>query len=111
MKVLFVCSGNAKTGISPIVKNQGESLKEAGCEIEYFTINSKGFWGYFSTIPKLRRHFLYEDYDLVHAHYSLSATVTYLARVKPLIVSLMGSDVSEKNWLSWFVRHFLCWFW
>ena len=111
MKVLFVCSGNTKTGISSIVKNQGESLKKAGCQIEYFTVSSKGFWGYLSTIPKLRRHFLNKDFDLVHAHYSLSAMVAYLARVKPLIVSLMGSDVSEKNWLSWFVRHFLCLFW
>lgn len=111
MKVLFVCSGNAKTGISPIVKNQGESLKKVGCQIEYFAINSKGFWGYLSSIPKLRRHFLHRDFDLVHAHYSLSATVAYIAGVKPLIVSLMGSDVIEKNWFGWFVRHFLCLFW
>ena len=38
MKVLFVSSGNNPEGISIIVKNQGQSLINAGIELSYFTI-------------------------------------------------------------------------
>jgi len=46
MKVLFVSSGNSKAGISQIVRSQGESLKRAGIDLDYFTIVGKGTKGY-----------------------------------------------------------------
>ena len=56
MKVLFVSSGNNKFGISPIIKSQGLSLEKEGVEVEYFTINGKGFGGYIKSIPRLRKY-------------------------------------------------------
>ena len=93
MKVLFVSSGNSKAGISPIVRGQGESLKRKGIDLDYFTIVGKGTKGYLKNIPRLRKFLRTKSYDLIHAHYSLSAIVASLSCKLPMVVSLMGSDV------------------
>ena len=92
MKVLFVSSGNSKAGISPIVRSQGESLKRAGIDLDYFTIKGKGAKRYLKNILRLRRFLRINDYDFIHAHYSLSAIVASLSCKLPMVVSLMGSD-------------------
>jgi len=90
MKILFVSSGRAgATG--HVVKNQGESLKIAGLDIEYLTIKP-GIGGYLFAVRDIRKRFRKENVDLVHAHYSLSAFSATMAGVRPLVVSLMGSD-------------------
>lgn len=90
MKVLFVSS--AKTGeVGHVVRNQGESLQKAGVEIDYLIIGP-GVFGYIRAIFRIKRAFREGRYDLVHAHYSLSSFSATLAGVKPLVVSLMGSD-------------------
>ncbi len=96
MKVLFVCSGNPEFGISPIVRNQGESLRNNGVELDYFTIKGKGFKGYLKNVLMLKSFLKSNKYDIIHAHYSLSAIVASLAGAKPLIVSLMGSDIQAR---------------
>jgi teichuronic acid biosynthesis glycosyltransferase TuaC len=93
MKVLFICSGNARNGINSIVYNQGQSLKKLGVTIDYFTIKGKGFWPYFRHIFLLRKHINKNRYDIIHAHYSFSSFVATLSGANPLIVSLMGSDL------------------
>ena len=93
MKVLFVSSGNR--GISPIVHNQGDSLVSQGEVVEYFPIIGKGFIGYLSNIRKLRQFLRENKFDIIHAHYSFSAFVASLALARPLVVSLMGSDVKS----------------
>jgi glycosyltransferase involved in cell wall biosynthesis len=95
MRILFVSSGTSKDGISPLVLNQGESLKAQGINIEYFTINSKGFIGYFCHIFKLRKHLRKNSYDIIHAHYGLSGLVAVLSKQKKqkLIISFMGTDL------------------
>lgn len=97
MKVLFISSGNSKNGISPIVKNQGESLKTKGIEVNYFTIKGKGLKSYFNHIFILKKHLQLNKYDVIHAHYSFSAYVASLAGAKPLVVSLMGSDLKASK--------------
>jgi len=93
MKVLFVSSGNSEFGISPIVKNQGESLKQNGIDLDYFTIKGKGINGYLKNIPILKKYLKAHHYDIIHAHYSFCGWVTKLTLTKiPVIVSLMGSD-------------------
>ena len=99
MKVLFVCSGNSKLGISPIIKNQGDSLLKEGIDVDYYRIVGKGFVGYlknfFFLIKKDK-----QKYDIIHAHYSLSSIVASFASFKPLVVSLMGSDLyMSKLWI------------
>lgn len=97
MRILFVSSGNSKFGISPIVKNQADSLKRSGVFIDFFAIQGKGFLGYLGQIPKIRRQISTGNYALVHAHYSYSAFSATLASNIPIIVSLMGSDLKSNK--------------
>ena len=92
MKVLFVSSGNSGK-ISPIASSQIQMLMSAGIDVDNFLIVGKGFKGYLQNIPKLKTHLKNKKYDVVHAHYSLTAFVASLAGARPLVVSLMGSDV------------------
>lgn len=93
MKILFVCSGNSAFGISPITKNQGISINRPDVEVYYFPIIGKGVLNYIKNIFLLKQHLSNNKYDIIHAHYSLTAFVAALAHAKPLVVSLMGSDV------------------
>jgi len=111
MEILFVSSGNTKNGISPIVFNQGNSLKDIGHEVSFFTIKEKGIKGYFKYIFVLKKFLKSHTYDVIHAHYSLSAIVAALAGGKPLVVSLMGSDVKASPVLKYLIKvcHTLFW--
>ena len=104
MKVLFVSSG--RTGdVGHVVKNQGESLARQGIEIEYFTI-TPGFVGYVKAIFRIKQAVRNGNYDLVHAHYSLSAFAASIAGSFPLVVSLMGSDAAQNLFFKWLIRIF-----
>lgn len=96
--------------MSVIVRNQGESLKAEGIEIDYF-IAKPGLTGYLSSIPKIRRTYMNGNYDLAHAHYSLCGFITALAGCKPLVVSLLGSDVLMTTWLRILIRFFYKFLW
>lgn len=109
MKVLFVSSG--KTGsVGPVVRNQGESLERAGTDIDYYLIEP-GIGGYLRAISGIRRAARTKNYDLVHAHYVLSAFSATLARVRPLVVSLMGSDVFVPPVARFTIRLLAKWKW
>ncbi|GAB2771877.1 hypothetical protein GCM10027275_13350 [Rhabdobacter roseus] len=107
MKVLFVSSGNKKGGISPIVYNQGESIKKQGIELDYFTVEGKGWKGYVEHLIPLAKKVRQNKYDLVHAHYSLCGILATMAVPKaiPIIVSLMGTF--QKNTWKYHVIRFL----
>lgn len=111
MKVLFISSGNSKDGISPIIKNQGASLQRQGLEVVFFTIKGKGIKGYLKNIIPLKQFLNKHTFDVVHAHYSLSAFVASLACAKPLVVSLMGSDVKSGKFFMLIIRLFNAFFW
>lgn len=105
MRVLFVASGNHGK-ISPVVKAQGDSLAKVGIEVDYFLIKGKGIKGYLGQILPLRKYWKNGNYDVVHAHFSFSSYVASLARVKPLVVSLMGSDLKATPWNKKMIRFF-----
>jgi teichuronic acid biosynthesis glycosyltransferase TuaC len=111
MKVLFVSSGNSKEGISPIVKNQGQSLIKQGVDVVFFTIKGRGLKSYFHHIFILKKYLKTNKFDIIHAHYSLSAYVAALAGARPLIASLMGSDVKLHKYTSTLVPFFYNHFW
>ena len=114
MKVLFVGSGNNKEGISPIITAQGESLKNNGIDISYFTIRGKGIRGYLFNVLPLRRMIKKNNFDIIHSHYSLTSFVASLANIglkKPQVVSLMGSDVNAKGLWKFFIKFFNYIFW
>jgi len=101
MRVLFVSSGNAIEGLSPLIYNQGKSLSKKDVNITFFAIKGKGFKSYIKHIFILHKFLKKNYFDVIHAHYSLSAFVASFAGCKPLIVSLMGSDVKAR----WYYRY------
>lgn len=111
MKVLFVASGNSEDGLSPIVRSQGKSLQKAGADIAYFPILGKGLKGYLRNVFPLAKHFHNNRYDIIHAHYSLSALIATLAGCKPLVVSLMGSDIRLSNIYIYPIKIAALWLW
>lgn len=112
MKVLFVCSGNNSSGISPIVLNQGNSLIKEGVELEYYTIKGKGFIGYLKSVFALKKYLKNKKFDIIHAHYFDSAVVPSLSFTKNyIVVSLMGSDVFVNIFNRFFIRIFNFFFW
>lgn len=94
LKVLFVSSGNLKNfDVAPFIKVQGESLKQLDISVDYFKVSGKGFSGYLSNVKTLRKYIKSNNFDLVHAHFTLSAWVVVLGRPKiPIVLSLMGTD-------------------
>lgn len=106
MKVLFVSSGR-NGSISSIIKNQGESLKKAGVELDFFVISGRGWRNYVKNIKPLRAQIRRGSYDLIHAHYAFSAYLASIASIGihiPIIVSLMGSDIWTHCWYPFIVR-------
>lgn len=109
MRVLFVGSGNHGK-ISPILKSQGDSLASVGVEMDYFLIKGKGLIGYLRQMKPLKRYVKKNHFDVIHAHYSLSAFTASLAGAKPLVVSLMGSDVKATRLYKLLIRFFAFFF-
>ena len=105
MKVLFIASGN-HGAVSPVVGNQAEALLSEGVELEWYLLKGKGIKGYLKNVKPLRKYLREHKYDAIHAHYSLSAFVASLAGTKPLVVSLMGSDVKAAGWYKFIIRLF-----
>lgn len=98
MRVIFVSSGKEDNKVSPIIECQGRSLITNGINISFYTINNKGFWGYLKHIRDLRIFLKDGSYDIIHAHYGLTAWVCIFARKKEkLLVSLMGDDILGSN--------------
>ena len=100
MRVLFVASGK-QGGVNPIIKNQGESLRRAGVELDYYALSGGGWKGYIKNIKPLREAIKKGGYDVVHAHYSWTAYITGIAMrgmKVPMVVSLMGNDILDHWW-------------
>jgi len=111
MHILFVSSGNKFGSLpTPLVEYQGESLKKNGVDITYFLIKGKGWKGYFKNIFLLRKYLTRHTFDLIHAHFAYSGVVARLSTPKPVVVSLMGSDVYRsfiwRNIAQLFMKYF-----
>lgn len=105
MKVLFVCRG--RNGISPIVAAQADSLVDKGVGLELFSITGNGFRAYMASIPKLRKKIAEFDPDIVHSHYSLCGFVCAVSTSKPIVASLMGSDVVQSGMMRAIIKWFV----
>lgn len=108
MKVLFVSSGR-KGFVNPIIHNQGESLKRAGVELDYYMLKGKGWKSYIQNIKPLRKQIIEGNYDVIHVHYAFSAYMASIATrglKVPMVVSLMGTDIWQYKFYPYIVRLF-----
>jgi glycosyltransferase involved in cell wall biosynthesis len=74
------------------VRDQVEEIRRRGVEVEVFGF-PPGSRHYIPATWRLRRLLRRERFDLVHAHYGLTAWCAQLAGARPLVVSFHGTDV------------------
>jgi teichuronic acid biosynthesis glycosyltransferase TuaC len=111
VKVLFVSSGNKTGKPRDVVNNQGNALKKAGLDLDFFCVRGGGLRGYLSALPALRTRLKTNPSEIVHAHYSLCGFLAYFAGARPLIVSLMGSEAYGGGAVRLITRIFARFFW
>lgn len=74
------------------VRDQVEELRRLGLEVDVLSF-PRGAGHYLPAALRLRRLLRHESYDLVHAHYGLTAWSALLAGARPLVVTFHGTDV------------------
>ena len=101
MRILIVA--RYKQGrFAPFVAEQAEALQQAGCEVVWFGVQSKGVSGYLRALPRLRKALRSTRPDVVHAHYGLCGLLANMAtRRVPVVTTYHGSDMNVR-----FVRPF-----
>ncbi len=99
IKVLFVSREKQNGNISPVVMAQADSLK-GFIDLTVCGISGSGWKAYLKGIAGLKKFLKANEIDLVHTHYSYVGMVAALATRKPIVVSLMGSDIED----FWFGR-------
>ncbi len=97
MRILFVYRGYGPYYSNSVVDFQRYGLEKIGFKVDCFPTRKGGLKGYFDSWRSLYIIIRQHDYDLIHAHYSLSGYIAALASPKPVICSLMGSDVFQQN--------------
>jgi len=78
-------------------KNQGGIFKKSRGRIDLFYHKRERTFRVFENILILKRGLKKYNFDIVHAHYSLSTFVASLAGAKLLVVSLMGVGAINGN--------------
>jgi glycosyltransferase involved in cell wall biosynthesis len=78
--------------ILPFVKEQGESLRKAGCEVEYFLVRGN----YVKAVKALKKKIREFQPDIVHAHFGLSAITAELQRLVPVVTTFHNGETL--NW-------------
>ena len=91
--------------VLPFVLEQGESLRAAGCEVDYFPVRGN----YFTAVRALKAKIRDFHPDIVHAHYGLSGVTAALA-VLSLRLSLSSNAPAlvitfhNGEWHNWHVN-------
>ena len=76
----------------PFVTEQGESLRAAGCEVDYFLIKGS----YIGAVRALKAKIRAFRPDIVHAHYGLSAITAELQSIVPVVTTFHNGETH--NW-------------
>lgn len=72
----------------PFVIEQGESLRNAGCEVEYFLVRGN----YVKAVGALKAKIREFKPDIVHAHYGLSAITAELQGLVPVVTTFHNGE-------------------
>lgn len=76
----------------PFVTEQGESLRKAGCEVEYFLVRGN----YVKAVLALKKKIREFKPDIVHAHFGLSAITAELQNLVPVVTTFHNGETL--NW-------------
>lgn len=72
----------------PFVTEQGEAIRAAGCEVEYFLIKGN----YLKEVKALKAKIREWKPDVVHAHYGLSAITAELQSQVPMVTTFHNGE-------------------
>ena len=72
----------------PFVTEQGESLRDAGCEVDYFFVRGN----YVKAVGALKKKIQEFKPDVVHAHYGLSAITAELQSLVPVVTTFHNGE-------------------
>ncbi|AFZ72516.1 glycosyltransferase [Natronobacterium gregoryi] len=85
---------------SPFLNQQIVALESRGLSVDTLTVSgsvsageSRGILDYLRFFPEVRREVRQGDYDLVHAHYGLTAPMALAQRAVPVVLTLWGTDL------------------
>jgi teichuronic acid biosynthesis glycosyltransferase TuaC len=82
-----------RPALGPFVRDQVEALRRRGdLEVELFAF-APGPKALVRAAGRLRRRFRGRRFDIVHAHFGLTAWPALLARLGPVVVTLHGNDL------------------
>jgi len=79
----------------PFVSEQGEALRVAGCEVDYFLVKGN----YITAVKELKKKIREFRPDIVHAHYGLSAVTVELQSLVPVVTTFHNGE-----WHNWWVN-------
>lgn len=79
----------------PFVTEQGEAIREQGCEVEYFLVKGN----YITAVSALKAKIREYKPDVVHAHYGLSAITAELQSMVPVVTTFHNGET-----LKWHVN-------
>lgn len=79
----------------PFVTEQGESLRAAGCEVDYFLVRGN----YLLAVRDLKKKIREYKPDIVHAHYGLSAITAELQSLAPVVTTFHNGETHR-----WYVN-------
>src|SRR3954469_11655678 len=96
MRVLVVTNlypSKERPALGPFVRDQVEALRRRpGLDVELFAFGP-GPKALLRAAGRLRRRFRGQRFDIVHAHFGLTAWPALLARLGPVAVTLHGNDL------------------
>lgn len=97
MRILEVSryKDNFATHIAPFVIEQGEALRAAGCEVDYFLVRGS----YLHAVKALKAKIREYKPDIVHAHYGLSAITAELQSLVPVVTTFHNGET-----LKWYIN-------
>lgn len=107
MRVLVVTNmypTAALPAFGTFVREQVESLRRKGVEVDVLFINGKkSRWNYLAGFRRVVRQVRAKSYDLVHAHYVFSGVIARAQFRCPLVVSFHGAG-EMFGWVGWLCR-------
>jgi len=96
MNILYFFRGYGKYNNNSVVDLQRQAIP-SDIQIDTLSVKHGGIKGYFRAFKDLKRYLKNNSCDAIHAHYAYCGIVAKLASKRPVICSIMGSDVFQQN--------------
>lgn len=93
MKILYIVNGYPtveRPYFLSFVKDQIDSVKSSGQDVEILNISGRGFLKYVKAVFKIRR--MWRDYDIVHAQHMLCGLAAILSGARSRLITSFMSD-------------------